>query len=248
MPIGVGDKLKERGNTDMRERVQFFLHKKLREVAQNMPIEPRELLPNEYPKIKVGKGRCELETAELIDKKHKRAIMYGDTHGLIFPFLYRAVNAGIIQLPIHTIVNVDEHADIAPYTNSFVCHSASWQRYGVDNHLWQRQQSYNWQPERSTATPNMAYSPALYIKSVGVHDVDALSPEVLSIDMDFFNNIKPGTDKFNLYIEKLKGLVKRAKCVCVFSSSAWTDLERLPRETMQKVVQEIQDTFTRATE
>ncbi|PJB10853.1 MAG: hypothetical protein CO120_02705 [Gammaproteobacteria bacterium CG_4_9_14_3_um_filter_38_9] len=142
--------------------------------------------------------------------------MYGNTHGLIFPFLQRAVETGVVHLPINTVINVDEHADIATYTDLFICHTASWQRYAVDNGFWQIGNSYNWQPTRSTATPRKDFSPESYIKSIEANETDKLSPDVLSIDLDFFNNILPNTSEFNEYIERLKGLVRRSKCILNF--------------------------------
>ena len=222
-----------------------ILRQRLKEVADKFPIVPKELTPNHYPQIKHiragDKQSCALETAKLIHRG--KILMYGNQHGLIFPFLQHAVERGIVEMPISQVLNIDEHADIAPYTKHFTCHTASWQRYGIDYGFWKTGNSYNWQPERSTATPREDFSPDSYIRSIEADEIDGLSPDVVSIDLDFFNNISPDTDEYQEYIEKIRGLVKRSKCVFVFSSSGWTRFETLSPNTMQRIVKEIQDAF-----
>lgn len=216
----------------------------LREVAEKYSIDPKELQRDQYPIIEVeGRKSCLLETAEYIDRKNERALMYGNAHGLIFPFLQRAVEEGIVQLPLKAVFNVDYHADIVLYTDLYIDHTASWQKYGVEKGFWSVKNSYNWQPEKTTAPPTQDRFPDKYIQSVDTNEASHLSPEVLSIDLDFFNNMTPDTDMFDTYISILKKIIKKSKCVFVFSSSGYTKFESLSPETMRQIIQEIQIAF-----
>lgn len=220
-----------------------ILKQRLREVVEAYPkdITFREIQQGTYPQIETeDRSSCGLETAELIDNTKNRALIYGDAHGLIFPFIQRAVEKGMLKVPVGTVVNIDEHADIDSYNDTTLSHTASWQRYGVEQGFWSGINSHNWQPDHSDATRPTQYS--MWLRDSD--NMENLNPDILSIDLDFFNNVHQDSDKFNEYIEKLKGLVSRAKCVFVFSSSGWTKFETLSPETMQKIVQEIQDTFT----
>ncbi len=215
----------------------------LQKLADRFPITPRQLSQGELPKIepqeRVGP---KLETAYLEDPEQKRLLFYGDGHGLIFPFLNEAVKRGLVQLPLRQVLNLDYHADIATYTEHTVSHTASWQRYGVDRGFWDRSGSYSWQPKHSTATPRRDFTPEQFIQSVGTEQSANLEPDLLSIDIDFFNKLDPNDPKFSEYLEVLKNIIRKSKCVFVFSSSGWTGGKISP-DILRTIVENIQNTF-----
>ncbi len=195
------------------------------------------------PKTFLDKPGCpKLEIAECLDPHKKRILLYGDAHCLIFPFLQRAVEKGILQLPLGPILNVDYHADINTYSASMASHTDSWQRRGVDEGFWRSDCSYNWQPEDSRAQPMRHLDPDRYIRSVSKQQAKELMPEVLSIDLDFLMEMKENCQTLEEHISAVRSLAQRAKCVFVFSSSAWTD-GALIEETFRKVIYEIQSGF-----
>lgn len=216
----------------------------LQKLAERFPITPRQLAQDEFPEIESQErfGGPKLETAYLEDSEGKRLLFYGDGHGLIFPFLNEAVKRGVVQLPLRQVLNLDYHADIATYTEHTVCHTASWQRYGVDKGFWSSSGSYNWQPKHSTAVPRRDFNPEQFIKSIGADQSAVLEPDLLSIDIDFFNNLDPKSPEFSEYLNILKDIIRKSKCIFVFSSSGFTDGKVKP-ETLRNVVEEIQNTF-----
>lgn len=213
----------------------------LKLIAEKLPFHARELKKDQLPKVQQENkyNGPELETAYFVSKDGKKLLYYGNAHGSIFPFLEDAVTKGIIgTLPLRQVLNVDFHADVATYSEHTTCHTASWQKFGVEKGFWSESNSYNWQPEHSTAT-----RPKMYTTAIETDRVLELSPQLLSIDLDFFNDLSLEDPKFSKYLDILKVLVKRADCVSVFSSSGWT-LEKLTQKVVEKIIQEIQNTFT----
>lgn len=184
---------------------------------ENLAVsETENLLPSMEIRRWRGTDLHILETSELV--REGRILMYGNSHGLIFSFLKRAIDKGIIELPIKSILNVDYHADVATYNESDENHYASWQRYGVDKGLWSKDDSYSWQPD-SSELPHSCDDPTPFIRSVNMNEAENLSPDVLSIDLDFFDFAEPENPEFSKFISVLNKLVKCAKCVFIFSSS-----------------------------
>lgn len=221
------------------------LNRLLQEVAERVPYSFRELEPGQYPTFKTfARIGPELENAWAFRDLNgvKSAISYGDTHGLMFRCLHEAVQRKIVSLPLRQVLNVDYHADIAPYTSHFVMHTANWQRYGVDKGFWSADTSYNWRPEHSDAEPVQTFSPDRYIRSVTTGEVKNLEPQVLSIDLDFFMGMKRDQKAFQEYLEILKKLECRASLVSVFSSSGWTAGQFEP-EDFKFLVSSIHDQF-----
>jgi len=215
----------------------------LQKIAERFPVTPRQLTSDQLPVIRPhDRVGPELETAYLDDVEQKRLLFYGDGHGLLFPFLNKAVKKGIVQLPLRQVLNLDFHADIATYTQHFVSHTASWQRYGVDKGFWGNSSSYNWQPEHSTAKPRRDFTPEQFRQSVSAEQAADLALDLLSIDIDFFNDLDPKNPKFSEYLETLKQIISKSKCVFVFSSSGWTGGKVTP-ETLRQIIENIQNTF-----
>ncbi len=215
----------------------------LQRLAERFPITPRQLTQYELPEIEPGERMGpKLETAYLEKPEQKRLLFYGDGHGLIFPFLNEAVKKKLVSLPLRQVLNLDYHADISTYTEHVVSHTASWQRYGVDRGFWDRTRSYNWQPDHSTATPRCDFSPEQFIQSVDTEQVNGLEPDLLSIDIDFFCDLNQSNPKFSEYLDALKEIISRSKCVFVFSSSGWTG-GRVSPETLKSIVENVQKTF-----
>lgn len=218
----------------------------LQKIAERFPITPRQLTPEQLPKIKRykrdGSELSKLEDAYLEDVKQKRLLFYGDTHGLLFPFLNEAVKKGVVQLPLRQVLNLDFHADIATYAHHTTIHAASWQRYGVDRGFWNSSDSYNWQPEHSPFKPLEQFTPKQFIRSINADEASALQPDLLSVDLDFFNNLNPNDPKFSKYLETLKQLISKSKCIFVFSSSGFTK-DKITPETLRQVIENIQNTF-----
>ena len=156
---------------------------RLAEVAKKQEYKPRKLRKGETPRVLVRSGGAiEVEEAALVDRG--RGIFYDDSHGLIFPMLEQAKHSGILTVPVDSILNADYHSDIAEYSPQTYSHTASWERYGVGQGFWDRASSYNLRPSNSTAGPY----PSIHVWSneVDISEAQTLSPQVLSVDLDFF--------------------------------------------------------------
>lgn len=217
----------------------------LSEVAKRQEYKPRKLRRGKTPKVIVRSGgTVEIEETTLTDRG--RAIFYGDSHGLIFPMLEQARQAGILSLPVGSILNADYHADIAVYNSGTYVHTTSWERYGVDQGLWDSANAYNFRPSSSTGEPY----PALhaYTNEVTIDEVANLSPQVLSVDLDFFKRMRRGTDEYTEHLAVLKAIARNARIVMVFSSAEWNfDYEKSrptqSKEQIEHIVGELNSAF-----
>ena len=204
----------------------------------------RLLQSGEYPNVTESAGSV-LESAYYISNKgdNKRGIFYGNSHAMIYPFLDKAVKEGIVELPLNDgILNIDYDADIAEYTQHTIFHEASWQRLGVDNGFWDANKSFNWRPEHSDAIPVRTFNPNRYITSIDTELAKQLAPKVLSIDLDFFNDLQQNTPAFNNYLSIVKGMVRNVKVVMVFSSRAWVQGKQ-SHEQVKRLVEEVTSAF-----
>jgi hypothetical protein len=191
---------------------------RLSEVAKKQEYKPKRLRKDEMPKVLVrSDDAIEVEEALLIDKG--RGIFFGDSHGLIFPMLEQARQSDILDLPADSICNADYHADIAEYNSNTYSHTTSWERYGVDQGFWSRDNAYNFRPSNSTAVPY--HSIHAYTNEIDINKAQTLTPQILSIDLDFFKKMKIGTKDYQQYLETLKSMAKKARIVMIFSSAEW---------------------------
>lgn len=192
----------------------------LQSAADRLPYHPRTLQPNDLPIASTTSyGAVELE--EALCRSNDRVAFFGNNHGLIFPMMRAAHDMNILSLPLEgPVVNTDYHVDAWPYAPyATQCHDASWQRYGVDEHLWAPQQSYNHQPAHSLAVvPDDAMN---YLTDLDLTELSSLRPDILSVDLDAWKLLSPGDDVFWYELETLGKLAQRARVVIVVSSSAW---------------------------
>lgn len=236
--------------TNFLERNQETLNYRLQKCSDQFidingkSISLRELKPGESPKVDIKHGvYASLENAFLI-KEHtdgnKECLYFGDAHGAIFSHLNHAVKLGILSLPLNQggILNVDFHSDIAQYGEYTQVHTASWQRFGVEQGFWSANDSFNWQPEESDAVLTHVNDTCNLITPIKTPDVSKLKPQVISVDLDFFNDLDLQDPRFSNYFKILCELIKKSKIVMIFSSSGWVAKHQKP-EQIKFIIEEI---------
>lgn len=217
----------------------------LSEAATGMDYAPRELKRGERPRVfERPDGKVEIEAAFLV--KDNRGFFSGDDHGLIFPMLEKARQLKILALPIGKILNTDYHADIGGYSYDTQPHTASWERFGVDKGLWNRNDAFNFQPANSTER----LYPGLpdYSNEIDMNTAESISPDVSSNDLDFFNRMKMGTKEYDKNLGVLKTIARGASVVMIFSSADWNfDYEKKQpyqsKEQIQQISNELYEAF-----
>jgi hypothetical protein len=166
----------------------------------------------------------------------RQDVYFADSHAMIFQMLGLSVKSGRVDLPINCIINFDYHSDIAQYNEDLTTlHENSWQRAGVDKGLWKKQQSYNVRPVNSSAKPLNEFNPDKYILDVSLDKVKDLHSDVLSIDLDYFNNMEMESEEYKETLRVICTLAQYSKVIAFFSSSAWTrTLDSLRRNMIEK--------------
>lgn len=222
------------------------LRLKLKDVAKRINYKPVELEWGKTPTILVtSKGKVEVVEAQVIHEG--RGIFFGDSHGLIFPMLFRACSKGLLSLPITSILNVDYHADIYSYNNDTTSHVSSWQRCGVAMQFWRKEHSYNFRPYNSTAGPYP--NSEKWTNEITLDEAEELFPNVLSVDLDFFMRMKQGTPEMETYLKFLQTKAQHSKIAMIFSSSMWNAVPQSTKplqskEQIEHIVARLNSAFT----
>ncbi len=230
---------------DSSELQREVLNGELSEVASKVEWCPRNLSLGDMPQfIQSSTGWVELEETKLV--KNGRAFYSGDSHGLIFPMLDLSRKEGLIVLPVDGgIVNVDYHVDVAEYTSQTSNHSATWERFGVVKGFWSRKNAYNFRPHNSGFSHLVPIIPN-FSNPIDVHKARSIVPEVLSVDLDFFNDLKVGNSDYQEYLDVVKNMAKAASLVMVFSSSAFINdpIKHVPRQPIGQLKQIVEELIT----
>lgn len=208
-------------------------------ISKLAAINPRTLNAGELPSITRATRTSGPRLEQALVENGDKTLFYDNGHGSIIRYLVDIEKQGKLQLPIK-ILNLDFHADIAPYTDEFVEHTASWQRFGVDHDMWDRDHCYQWQPPHSNCPPMKEFTPEKFITPKSTEDLGNVDFDVLSVDLDFMQSLD--TPEIKQYLLLLRTLVKRANHVFVCSSSSWT-IGKIDDVTIEQAVATIQSAF-----
>lgn len=154
-----------------------------------------------------------------MDADTKRLFIAGNEHGDILRFIevYRAYVRPMLPL---TIVNFDKHIDDAIYQKPDDAY-ASWQRYLYEESMTKVLNSYNitaviGHKKGSNITQ-------LLLASDFLQDAHRLQINVLSIDLDVYNDNLPGVTKAGDDVYRAIDItIKNSRCVMPFLSPVFT--------------------------
>lgn len=156
--------------------------------------------------------------------ENTRHFFLGNEHDNIHSF-FKVVDSLNPPVKPMTIVNFDEHIDDSPYTKDAIVNgsglNAAWQRHAVDTERTDRRHSYNVMPDRSVF-PDSEYTQEMSMEQFEAQLAQLTKIDVLSVDLDFFNSLEPGSKRWTRAVNILKACAKKSSAVMLFTSPVFS--------------------------
>ena len=175
-----------------------------------------------------------------MDKESKRILLIGNEHSDIVSFMRILSQIRKDLKPPFSITNFDEHTDDSGYYFKDIANgrglNASWQRYFTEIGITNRGISYNVLPsENASQISTFATEMGIGQYSNSVHP-QTYRPQILSVDLDFFNHIKLHDDPGKLTVKMITDLSEKSEVTMVFFSPTFST-NKSGREIVKKVFQ-----------